>query len=57
MNEEVDDIIKMNKYLEITGLLINGVSETIPNETKEQKYGFPGMLLGPLWVSLLGNLL
>ena len=33
------------------------VTETIRNETKEQKGGFLGMLLGSLGASLLGNLL
>ena len=32
-------------------------SKTIKNETKEQKGGFLGMLLGTLGASLLGNLL
>ena len=33
------------------------VTERIRNETKEQKGGFLGMLLGSLGASLLGNLL
>ena len=37
--------------------MINGVSETIQNEAKEQKGGFLDMLLGTLVTSLLGNLL
>ena len=36
---------------------MKGVSETIKNETKEQKGGFLSMLLGTLGASLLGNLL
>ena len=51
------DIIKIVKSLKDSGLLIKGVSETIKNEAKEQKGGFPGMLLGILGTSLLGNLL
>ena len=51
------DIIKIVKSLKDSGLLIKGVSETIKNEAKEQKGGFPGMLLGTLGTSLLGNLL
>ena len=45
-NEEMNDIMKMIKSLEETGLLIKGVSETIENEVKQQKRGFLGMLLG-----------
>ena len=36
---------------------MKGVTETIKNETKEQKRGFLSMLLGTLGASLLGNLL
>ena len=45
-NEEMNDIMKMIKSLEKTGLLIKGVSETIENEVKQQKRGFLRMLLG-----------
>ena len=38
-------------------LLIQSVSETVTNEAKEQKFGFPTKLLGTLVPSLLGNLL
>ena len=50
-------IMKIIKSLEESGLLIKGVSETIQNESKEQKGGFLSMLLGTLGASLLGNLL
>ena len=53
----MNDIIKIIKSLEKSGLLIKGVSKTIKNEVKEQKGGFLGMLLGILGASLLGNLL
>ena len=56
-NEEMNDILKIVKSLEESGLLIKSVSETIKNEAKEQKGGFLGMLLGTLGASLLGNLL
>ena len=56
-NEEMNDIMKIVKSLEESGLLIKGVSETIKNEAKEQKGGFLGMLLGTLGASLLANLL
>ena len=57
-NEEMNDFMKMIFIsLEESGLLIKGVRETIKNEAKEQKGGFPRMLLGTLGASLLGNLL
>ena len=37
--------MKIIKSLEESGLLINGVSETIKKEAKEQKGGFFSMLL------------
>ena len=56
-NDEMDNITKVVKSLEDSGLLVKGVSETIQNEAKEQKGGFLSMLLGTLGASLLGNLL
>ena len=53
----MEDIIKIFKSLEDSGLLIKGVTETVQNEIKEQKGGFLSMLLGTLGASLLGNLL
>ena len=57
LNEEMNYIMKIIKSFEESGLLIKGVSETIKNETKEQKGGFLSMLLGALGVTLLGHLL
>ena len=56
-NDEMGDIIKITKSLEDSGLLLQGVTETVQNEVKEQKGGFLSMLLGTLGASLLGNLL
>ena len=56
-NEEMNDIMKIIKYLEESGLLIRGVSETIKNQAKKQKRGFLRMLLLTLSASLVGNLL
>ena len=39
-NEEMEDIMKINKSFEESGLLVKGISETIKHETKEQKRGF-----------------
>ena len=43
-NEEMNDIMKIVKLLEESGLLKKGVSKTIKNDVKEQKGGFLGML-------------
>ena len=51
--EDMNDIMKIIKALEKSGILLKGVSKTIKNETKEQRGG----LLGTLGASLLGNLL
>ena len=56
-NDEMDDILKIVKSLENTGVLLKGVSETIQHEAKEQRGGFRGMLLGTLGASLLGDVL
>ena len=56
-NKDIEDLIKIVKSLEDSGLLLKGVTETVQNEVKEQKGGFLSMLLGTLGASLLGNLL
>ena len=56
-NDEINNILKIVKSLEDSGLLLEGVSETIKNEAKEQKEGFLSVLLGTLGASLLGNML
>ena len=53
----MDDILKIVKLLEGSGVLLKGVSETIQNEAKKQRGGFLSMLLGTLGASLLGDLL
>ena len=53
----MEDIIKIVKSLEDSGLLLKGVTETVQNEVKEQKGGFLSMLLGALGADLLQNLL
>ena len=57
LNEEMNDLIKIVKSLEESGLLIKKVSQTIKNTAKEQKGGFLSMLLVTLGASLLGKLL
>ena len=56
-NREVNDIIKIVKALEDSNILLKGVTESIKKETKEQKGGFLGTLVGTLGSILLGNLL
>ena len=56
-NDEMDDILKIVKSLENSGLLLKGVSETIQHEAKEKRGGFLSMLLGTLGASLLGDIL
>ena len=34
-NKEMNDIMKIVKYLEESGLLIKGIAQTIKNEAKE----------------------
>ena len=53
----MNDIINIVQALEDPNVLLKGVTETVKNETKEQKGGFLSMLLGALGASLLGNLL
>ena len=54
-NDEMDDILKIVKSLENSGLLLKGVSEI--QHAKEQRGGFLSMLLGTLGTSLLGDIL
>ena len=53
----MDGILKIVKSLENSGVLLNGVSEAIHHEAKEQRGGFLSMLLGTLGTSLLGDVL
>ena len=56
-NKEMNDIMKIIKSFEESGLLIKSVTETIKNEAKEKNEGFFGMLLRTLGARLLANLL
>ena len=57
LNEEMDDIMKIVKFLKDLGLRIKGIGETIKSDAKEQEGRFLGMLLGELAASLLRNIL
>ena len=50
-------IMKTVKSLIESGLLIQGISQTVKNKVKEQKRRFLWMLLGTLAASILGNAL
>ena len=56
-NDEMDDILKIFKSLQNSGVLLKGASETIQHEAKEQRGGFLSKLLGTLGASLLGDVL
>ena len=56
-NDEMDDILKIVKFLEDSNVLLKLVSETIQNEAKEKRGEFLSMLLGTLRASLLGDIL
>ena len=45
-NKDMDDLIKIEKLLEDSSLLLKGITESVQNEIKEQKGGFLSMLLG-----------
>ena len=56
-NNEMEDIIKIVKSFEDSGLLLKGVTETVQNEVKKQKVGILSLLLATLGASLLGSIL
>ena len=56
-NKEMNDIMKIVQALEDCNILMKGITETIENETKEQKGRFLRMLLSTLGVSLFENML
>ena len=56
-NKETNDVMKIIKSLEESGLLIKSVRKTIKNKAKKQKGGFLKMSLGTLGANLMGNLL
>ena len=53
----MNDITKIVQVLEDFNILFKGATGTIKNETREQRGGFLGSLLGTLISILLGNLL
>ena len=53
----MQDLLKIVKSLEDSGLLLDGITETVKNDVREKNGGFLSMLLGTLGASLLGDLL
>ena len=53
LNEETNDIMKIVKSLEESGLLVKSARKTTKSYAKEQKGEFLGMLVGALVASLL----
>ena len=49
----MSDIIKIIKSLEDSGVLVDGVTETVKREIKKPEGGFLGALLAPLAASLV----
>ena len=56
-NDDMQDLLKIVKSLEDSGILLHGITETVKDEVKEQKRGFLSMLLATLGASLHGDLL
>ena len=50
-NKEINDIMKIVQALEDSNLLLKEITKAIEHETKKQKGGFLGMLLGTLGAS------
>ena len=57
ISNNMQDILKIVKSLEDSGILFNGITETVKNEVKEKKDGFLSIPLSTLGASLLGDLL
>ena len=55
--DDMQDLLKIVRSLEDSGVLLDGITETVKNEVKEQRGGFLSTLLGTLGASLLGDLL
>ena len=53
----MEDVMKIVKSLEDSGLLIKGIAKTIENKSKKQSGGFLGRVLSILGTSVLGNML
>ena len=55
--DDMQNLLKIVKSIEDSGILLDGITETVKKEVKEQKCGFLSMLLSTLVASFLGNML
>ena len=55
-NDDMQHLLKVEKSSEDSGILLDGITETVKNEVKKQKGGFLSMPLGNLGASSLGDL-
>ena len=44
-DDDIQDLLKIVKSLEDSGILLDGITETVKNEVKERKGGFLSMLI------------
>ena len=56
-NDDMQDLLKIVKSLEYTGISLDGITETVKNEVKEQRVCFSSILLSVLGSALLSNML
>ena len=54
-NDEMEDIIKIVKSLENTGLLLKGVTETVQNEVKKTKRRISEYVIRHIRCKFIGN--
>ena len=57
LNEDINNIIKIIKSLEVSSILIDRVPEKIKHEIKKQEGRFLGALLVPLAASILQSVI
>ena len=55
-NKEIEEVMKIVKSFDDSGLFTKGAIQTTENETKWQKGSFFGMLSGTLGENLVGNM-
>ena len=56
-NDDLNDLLKVIKSLENSGILLDGITETVKNEVREQKGGFLSTLLSVVGSALISNML
>ena len=56
-NEEINDIMKIVKALEDSGILLKRATKTVENEVKSRSGGYSNLLLGTLASTFLSNLI